>query len=190
MNDRKTRGKPNKIDTLPDSIKERLHELLRGGHTQKSILEQVNALIEQAGLADDEKISRSGLNRYATRMEAIGQEVREVREMADVWVARLGTKPTGDVSKLLMEMLRTQAFRMMSKMMDDPDTVMDADMLKDLALGIQRLESAALVTHKRETEIRKAFAQEVADQAEQVAAETGLTKEGVSLLKKQILGIA
>ncbi len=182
-----TRGRQSKIDQLPDAIKVQLDAMLREGHSQKAILAHVNRSLGKAG---EETISYSSLNRYSTRMESIGKEIREAREVADVWVARLGTKPSGDVSNLLMEMLRTQAFKLMVKLSEDPDQMLDPDMLKDLALGIQRLESAALQTHKREKDIRKAFAEEAANAAEEIASSQGLTREGVAAIKKEILGIA
>lgn len=183
---RPTRGKPSKIDQLPDHLKDQLNEMLRGGYTQKSILEHINARLSEGG---DDTISRSSLNRYSTRMESIGKEIREVREMADVWVARLGNKPSGDVSKLLIEMMRTNLFKFMSEQSVDPDAVFDPDMFKDLALGIQRMESAAMQTHKREAELRKAFAVEAAAKVDDVAKTQGLTREGVKAIKEQILGI-
>jgi hypothetical protein len=161
--------------------------MLREGHTQKAILEHINMKLEAEG---EESISSSSLNRYSTRMESIGREIREVREIADVWVAKLGNKPSGDVSKILIEMMRTNLFRFMTDQSQDPDAVFDPDMFKDLALGIQRLESAAMQTHKREKDIRHAFAEEAAKEIEEAAASQGLTQEGVKAIKEQILGIA
>lgn len=187
MTDRSTRGRPSKIDTLPDHIKEQLNVMLREGYTQVAILNHVNSQLEDVG---EDTISSSSLNRYATKMESVGKEIREVREIADVWVARIGTKPSGDVSKILIEMMRTNLFRFMADQSSDPDAVFDPDMFKDLALGVQRLENAAMQTHKREKEIRKAFAEEAANEAEAVAVAQGLTREGVKAIKEQILGIA
>lgn len=187
MTDRPTRGRPSKIDQLPDHIKEQLDAMLRDGITQKDILAYINEKLSDEG---EDTISYSSLNRYSTRMESIGKEIREAREVADVWVARLGTKPSGDVSNLLMEMLRTQAFKLMVRLSEDPDAMMDPDMLKDLALGIQRLESAAMQTHKREKDIRKAFAEEAANQVESEAKAAGLTSDAINKIKNGILGIA
>lgn len=187
MNDRVTRGRQSKIEQLPDEIKSQLDAMLRQGYSQKSILDYINKQIATDG---GDPISYSSLNRYSTRMESIGKEIREAREMADVWVARLGTQPSGDVSKLLMEMLRTQAFKMMVKLSEDPDAMLDPDMLKDLALGIHRLESAAMQSHKREKDIRKQFAEEAANEAEQELMEQGMSEATVSTIKKRILGIA
>ena len=188
--DRKTRGKPSKIDGLPDAIKARLHELLRGSLPQSEILSIVNGLIDDAGLAKSDKLSKSGLNRYASKMETLGQQIRETREVADAWVARLGTKPTGEVSQLLIELLRTAHFKLLMKTAEDPDEVLDPETLGDLALSIGRLEKASMLSTQREKELRKAFAEEAASEAETAAKAAGLTAEGAKLIKQQILGIA
>jgi Bacteriophage Mu, Gp27 len=187
MSERQTRGRQSKIEQLPDEIKAQLDAMLRDGHSQKAILEHINDQLETEG---EEQLSYSSLNRYSTRMESIGKEIREAREVADVWVSRIGTKPSGDVSNLLIEMMRTQAFKFMVKFSEDPDATLEPEMLKDLALGVQRLESAALQTHKREKDIRSAFAAEAAKEMEAVASESGWSAETVKAAKNRILGIA
>lgn len=188
MKERKKRGKPSKIDLLPSAIKSKLDELLRNNKMQqKDILQAVNELIEDAGL---EKLSASGVNRYSTQMETIGHDIRQAREMAEIWVAKLGTEPTGDVSKLLMEMLRTQSFRLLVKANENPDDVLDPKTIGELALGIQRIEKASILNMEREKEIKKAFADAAVDQIDEAAIQLGLTVEGAELIKKKILGLA
>ena len=46
-----------------------------------------------------------------------------------------------------------------------------------------------MASHKREKEIRTAFAEEAANAMEEVAKSQGLTREGVKAIKAQILGI-
>lgn len=191
MTERKKRGKPSKIDLLPAVLKAELDALLRDGkNNQKDIVAAINQRIEAQGLDDELKLSASGVNRYSTKMETIGNDIRQAREITEMWVAKLGTKPTGEVSQLLMEMLRTQLFKLLVKANDNPDDVLDPKTINDLALGIQRLEQASMINMKREKEIRKAFAEEAAAQVEGIAAQVGLTSEGADLIKQQILGIA
>jgi Bacteriophage Mu, Gp27 len=191
MKERKKRGKPSKIDLLPSAIKSKLDELLRNNKMQqKDILQAVNALIEDAGLDKELKLSASGVNRYSTQMETIGHDIRQAREMAEIWVAKLGTEPTGDVSKLLMEMLRTQSFRLLVKANDNPDDVLDPKTIGELALGIQRIEKASILNMEREKEIKKAFADAAAETIDKTAKQAGLTSEGATLIKQQILGLA
>lgn len=190
MSDRKKRGKRSKVDLLPQPIKSKLDELLRDNkHSQKDILELVNLLIDDAGLSEEQKLSAAGVNRYATQMETIGHDIRQARDMAEIWVAKLGTKPTGDVSQLLMEMLRTQSFRLLVKANETPDDVLDPKTIGELALGIQRIEKASILNMEREKEIKKAFASAAAEQIDEAAIQVGLTTEGAELIKNKILGI-
>ncbi|WP_166838694.1 DUF3486 family protein [Rheinheimera pleomorphica] len=193
MNDKITRGRRSKIDLLPEEIRRELDAKLRDGRlTQQEVLDYINDLIEQSQLPPDEKeqlkISRSGLNRYSTQMETIGKDLRELREVSNALVAQLGDKPTGDVSRMILEIGRTQLFKAM--MSQSSSEEMDIGMIKDAMLAAQRLEAAAMHSHKREKEIRQLFAAEAAEAAEKVASQQGLTAEGVAALKREILGIA
>lgn len=193
MQEKITRGRRSKIDLLPEEIRRELDAKLRDGRlTQQEVLDYINELIEQSQLPTDEKeqlkISRSGLNRYSTQMETIGKDLRELREVSNALVAQLGDKPTGDVSRMILEIGRTQLFKAM--MSQSSSEEMDIGMIKDAMLAAQRLEAAAMHSHKREKEIRQLFAAEAAEAAEKVASQQGLTAEGVAALKREILGIA
>ena len=182
-----TRGRRSKVDLLPDDIRKRLDSGLRDGSiTQAELLEEVNALIKAAGLPEDQQLSRAGINRYATKMEAVGKSLREMREITQVWTTELGDKPTGEVTKLILEMARSQLFK---ALLNEDGEAADVGMIKDAMLAVQRLESAAMASHKREKEIRKLFAEEAANAAETVAKQAGLTAEAVSTIKQEILGI-
>lgn len=190
MSEKPTRGRPSKIDLLPQDIRDQLHHLLRDKrHTQEDIREAVNELIDQNGLGEDMKLSRTGLNRYATRMEEVGARIRQAREISEVWVSKLGEAPTSDVGKMVQELVRTLAYDTTLKLTESPDTVSPKE-LNQLALFSQRIEQAAMVSHKREKDIRAAFAAEAADVAGKAARSAGLSKETVNTIKRQILGIA
>lgn len=158
-------------------------------HTQEQIREAINELIDQHDLPDDMQLSRTGLNRYASRMEAIGAKIRASREMASVWAAKLGSEPTSDVGKLLMEFVKTLAFET-TMSLSDGDTTVEPKALGQLALVAQRIESAQMVSHKREKEIRQAFAEEAAETAEKIVSQAGLSADKAADIKRQILGIA
>lgn len=185
-----TRGRPSKIDLLPEAIRDALHQMLRDKrHTQEQIREAINELIDQHDLPDDMQLSRTGLNRYASRMEAIGSKIRASREMAEIWAAKLGSAPTSDVGKLLMEFVKTLAFETSMALAETEKTV-EPKALGQLALVAQRIESAQMVSHKREKEIRQAFAEEAAETAEKIVSQAGLSADKAADIKRQILGIA
>ncbi|MDK2598649.1 DUF3486 family protein [Pseudoalteromonas obscura] len=193
MSDKAHRGKPSKIDMLPEHIKSTIDEMLRdAGNSQADILFAVNQLILDAGLPEEATISRSGLSRHAQKTEAIAKHLRETRAASEALVAELGDKPMGDTTKLIVEMARTQLFQLFQRQMLEPDSAenIDLDMLKDAMLAAQRLESTAMKAHQREKDIRKAFAEEAAAAAEESAIQAGLTAEGAQQIKNQILGIA
>jgi len=184
---RQTRGRPSKVDQLPEEVKDALNKLLRDGrHTQQDILEHINKL-----LPEDDHLSRSGLNRYATRMEAVGARLKETREVANVWMARFGDEPTSDVLQLVVEMCQGALFKYALKASEgDDDQLFDPDAMKDVTLSIQRLARAAEMNAKREKEIRTAFAEQAAEEAATSAREAGLTDEGARAIRDKILGIA
>lgn len=193
MTDKVTRGRRSKIDLLPEAIRQELDSKLRDGRlTQQDVLDYINDLIDQSQLPTEDKeelkLSRSGLNRYASHLETIGKDLREIREVSNALVAQLGDKPTGDVSRMILEIGRTQLFKAM--MTNSSKEEMDIGMIKDAMLAAQRLEAAAMHSHRREKEIRQLFAAEVAAATEKVAKSAGLTADGVALLKREILGIA
>ena len=179
------RGKQSKIDQLPQDIRERLNELLRGGMSQKHILQEVNALCEAEGV---EQLSKSGVSRYATRMEEVGARLRESREVAEVWVSRLGKAPTSDTGKLVQEFVRTLAFDLTLDAVQSGKPV-EPKALNQMALAMQRIEQAANSSLKREKEIRQAFAEEAASKAEEALVNRGLTSDTITDIKKEILGI-
>lgn len=188
MTDKRTRGKPSKIDQLPDSIKDRLIELLRDpAVTQTSVLAEVNKLIEQAGLPEDEQISRSGLNRYATRMTTVGGRIQEAREVSKQWVDQLGNKPSGEVSKVLIEMVRTLAFDSVLKM-SEGDEMVEPKFIKELAIGVEKLEKAASESQKRERDIQQAFAEQKAKEVEELRGEDGMSEQLESKIRNILLG--
>ncbi len=187
MSETPTRGRRSKVDLLPAKIRKTLDSGLRDGSiTQQELLDEVNKLIEQSGLAQDHKLSRAGLNRYATKMEKVGKSLREMREITQVWTAELGDKPTGEVTKLILEMGRNQLFK---ALINEDGEQADVGMIKDAMLAVQRLESAAMASHKREKEIRNAFAKEAAEAVDKVAKQAGLSAKAVKTIKSEILGI-
>ncbi|EKO3778216.1 DUF3486 family protein [Vibrio cincinnatiensis] len=188
-------NRKSKVELLPEEIRNTLNIFIRSGNmTQKDILEAVNQMIDEAGLPDDAKLSRTGFNRYAKRMEDLGQRLRQSREVAEVWVSKLGEAPTSDVGKLLQEFVRTMAFDTSMKMMEQSEgeegEVISPKALGQLALVVQRIETAAMTSMKREKEIRAAFAAEAAEVAEKIVKQAGITAATAQDIKNQILGIA
>ena len=107
MTDKNTRGRASKVDLLPPNIKTQLAMMLRDKHlSQAQILEEINDLIRDCGLDDSYQLSRTGLNRYASRMEQMASKIRNAREVAEIWTKQFGEAPQSDIGKLLMEIVK------------------------------------------------------------------------------------
>jgi hypothetical protein len=185
----KAKNTKSKVQLLPEPIKTELNTLIRSGAmSQKDILEQINQLIEAAGLPDEDKLSRSGLNRYTVRWSRTGRGSAGPRS-GEVWTSKLGQAPASDLGKMLQEFVRTMAFETSMKLMDDPDKVVDPKSLGQLALVIQRIEAAAMSSHKVEKEIRASALAEAAEAAEKITSKAGLSAETAAAIKREILGI-
>lgn len=189
MTDKITRGRASKIDLLPAEIRSQLAMMLRDkAHTQQQIRDIINALIEDYGLGDEYKISRTGLNRYASKMENMGAKIRASREMAEVWTKQLGEAPESDVGKLLLEFVKTLAFET-SMSMSESEKEISPKVLGQLALVAQRVESAQSVNYKREKEIRKDVIEQAAKAVEEAGKQTGASMEDVAKMVKAVYGI-
>ncbi len=169
------------IDRLPEDIRTKLQELLRDPRvTQLEAVRQINEILEQDGLA---KLSKSAVNRYSLRMDKVGEKLRQSREVAKMWIGKLGAEPQGEVGKLLNEMVRTLAFETTMQMTEGGEPV-EPKMLKDMSIAIERLEKAASENVKREEEIRKQAQKEAMEAIEETGKDKVLTAERIQEIKE------
>ena len=192
MEQKPTRGRASKVDLLPENVRKTLHAMLRDkAIPQSQILDEINTLIADAGLPEEMQLSRSGLNRYATSVEQVGKNLRQMREMTSALTTELGDKPMGETTKLILEMARSQLFKAMMQQIENPEAVVDIDLLKNAMLAAQRLESTAMSSHKREKEIRLAFAEEAANAVgDELRGQDGMSEELEQRIRNVLLGKA
>ncbi|ELH0879107.1 DUF3486 family protein [Vibrio cholerae] len=186
-------NRKSKVDMLPDEIKVPLNALIRSGRMQqKDILAEVHKMIDEAGLGDEAKPSRTAFNRHVKRMEDTLRRLRMGREVAEVWVSKLGEAPVSDVGKLLMEFVQTMAVETSMNMLErsegEEGEVISPKALGQLALVVQRIETAAMTSMKREKEIRDALLEEQRQKLEKLESKAGVTKETLSTIR-EALGI-
>lgn len=180
------------IRTLAPDKLEKLQSLLRDPRfTHNEIVSEINTLLAQDG--DETRISRSALNRYKLKMDKVGEKLQQSREIADMWIARLGAQPQGQIGNLLNEMMRTLSFDLMLHMQDghvDEESLPGfIEALKGLSLTLMRLEKAAGDNVKRDQLIREEAQREAADTAARIAKQGGLTADAINELRSAILGI-
>ncbi|EIE7935692.1 DUF3486 family protein [Salmonella enterica] len=192
--DKPTRGRVKKADLLPDSIRKPLLEMLREKRfTQVQVREEINRLIEEAGLPDEMKLSRGAVWRLASENEEVARDLRDLREQTKAMVAELGDKPTGDTTTLILEMTRSLLFRKLRAARRDleDDGEIDIGLLKNIMLAVQRLESAAERSMKREKEIRAAFAEEMASAVtDELRGVDGMSEELEARIRGVLMGKA
>ncbi|EAO1229808.1 DUF3486 family protein [Salmonella enterica subsp. houtenae] len=192
--DKPTRGRVKKADLLPDSIRKPLLEMLREKRlTQVQVREEINRLIEEAGLPDEMKLSRGAVWRLASENEEVARDLRDLREQTKAMVAELGDKPTGDTTALILEMTRSLLFRKLRAARRDleDDSEIDIGLLKNTMLAIQRLESAAERSMKREKEIESAFAEKMANAVtEELRGTDGMSEELEARIRGVLMGNA
>ena len=188
MTDKNTRGRASKVDLLPPNIKTQLAMMLRDKHlSQAQILEEINAMIRDCGLDDSYQLSRTGLNRYASRMEQMASKIRNAREVAEIWTKQFGEAPQSDIGKLLMEIVKNLAFETSIGMSENGKAEP-----KDLALlssAIQRLEQAESLSFKREQAIRQETIKRAAEAVEEAGKQQGVSLADVQQMVKAVYGI-
>jgi len=190
-------GRASTIEQLPPEVLEQLQGWLRDPRvTQLDAVDLVNALIDQvnAERGDDERVdhvSKSALNRYAQRMDRYGEKLRQSREVAEMWIAKLGAQPQGQVGNLTNELIRTLVFEVSMKLQEsdlDAESLPGVtEQLKDLALTAQRLEKASSENVKREEEIRKQERERLAQEAGAMAEAAGMDEEQAAFWRERFL---
>lgn len=192
--DKPTRGRVKKTDLLPDDIRKPLLAMLREKRlTQVQIREEINRLIDEAGLPDEMKLSSAGISRLASENEEVARDLRDLREQSKALVAELGDRPTGDTTALILEMTRSLLFRKLRAARRDleDDGEIDIGLLKNIMLATQRLESAAERSMKREKEIRSAFAEEMATAVtDELRGTDGMSEQLEARIRGVLLGKA
>lgn len=186
-------AKTSSIEKLPPDILEQLQQLLRDPRcSQLQATAQINEVLEQQG--HDDRISKSAVNRYDLKMREVGDRLKQSRQMAEMWIAKIGAAPQGQIGHLVNEILRTLSFELSMKITEGEITDKNMSniigMLQKLSLATMRLERASTENIKREAEIRKQAANDAAAAAEEKLASQGMSAEAIQSIKNDILGIA
>ena len=186
-------SRPSTIDSLPSEVRDALHSWLRDPSiTQTEATARTNALLADLDI-DHPPVSRHAVNRYSLRMKAVGERLVQSRQVADAWIAKLGSRPGGKMGHLVTEMLRTLVFEVSLKLQDAELTSESLPgvtaQLRQLSLAAQRLERASSESERRESEIRRRAAEEAAAAAKESLKRRGLSDQVVAEIQSEILGM-
>jgi|GEM_PF-189008 len=183
-------GRKSKVEALPGPVKREVDELLKTGRfTLDDIIAHLRKLADEHQVPAEELPSRSALGRYAQNFERTAARMREAKQLAEVWVGKLGHEPESKIGRLITEMLRTVAFQQLAAMGDDTAAVESMDIML-IAKAIKDLESAEKISIDREIKIREQVAKEAAKVVDEAAREGGLSAERAGELRRKVLGLA
>ncbi|RLA20262.1 MAG: hypothetical protein DRQ62_10775 [Gammaproteobacteria bacterium] len=179
-------GRKSTIDLLPEALKQALNALLRDpAVTQLEAAEEVNRLLKQAG--EEERISKSSVNRYSMKMDKIGAKLKQSREISKMWIAELGSQPQGQVGHLLNEVVRNLAFDTAIALSEEEEPV-PPKLIRELSIAIEKLERAASVNEKRTMEIKQQARAEAAEELTKELKNEGISEAVEASIKRILLG--
>jgi len=145
-------GVKSSIETeLEDDDRKALDQLIMDG---KLTLDRIVKWLDEKGYG----ISRSAVGRHAKKVESVGAKLRQSRVMTEALVTELGPDISeGKQGRVLVEVLRTLTFDLMSgRMSDDSDTdEFDTKDVANLAKALKDLASANKIDFDRELKIRE-----------------------------------
>jgi hypothetical protein len=186
-------ARPSSIEILPPDILESLQALLRDPRvSQLSAVAEINAILSRRG---EPPVSKSALNRYAAKMGKAGEKLRQSREIAEMWIAKLGNAPQGKTGQLINELTRTMIFDVNLKLMEQMETGEELDLeatmgvLKDVALSVARLEKAASLNEDREKAIREEEAKKTAAKITALKGDPKLDAKTLNFVTEALYGI-
>ncbi len=160
--------------------------------THATATDLINEYLASRGEA--QRVSRSAVGRYDQRMRHVGARLRESRAAAEAWIDKLGAAPQGQLGHLVNEILRTLAFGISLKLQEGE--LSEASLpalitqLKQLSVAAATLERASSENVKREVEIQRRAAEDLAGRAEGEAGSSGgpITPERLRALVAEVYG--
>lgn len=179
-------GRRSTVAAMPRELVEACNGLIRDGHT----IEEILAALQGMGA----QVSRSAVGRYVKSARESMEKYRQAQEVAKVWVDKLEAEPSGDVGRLLPEMLRVVAFQTLTSMGESEqhvgamDVMLLAKALKDIA-GATKTNVDVELQLRRVREQTQAKADAAAAEVEQMTRQAGMSEALVSTIRSRILGV-
>jgi hypothetical protein len=133
------------IELLPAEVKSDLDKKLASG---QMTLDQLLDYLDEQGVM----VSRSALGRYRKTFEDTAAKLRESREVATAFAKELGSVPNDEMGQLLIELVHTLTFKMLSS--PQAESFKSSDLMK-LAITLKSLSSAKVDSTKLALEIRE-----------------------------------
>nr|WP_294915371.1 phage protein Gp27 family protein [uncultured Neokomagataea sp.] len=190
-------ARKSSIERLPEAVRQRIQQLLDGGHTLDEILEA----LEPLGVVG---ISRSALGRYTKATANLTVWRNRSRDVAQALAAQLGTAEVGRHAQLNIELLHTTILDLFLKA-QDPESGADlskgakAAMSGDpmgislLARALESLSKASKtdIEYRADVEkhVREALQAEAKENIGVIAKSQGLSAETAAALMSGAFGV-
>lgn len=180
-------GNRSTIERLDQSIVDECSRLIKAGRTIDEITQALRGL--------DADVSRSAVGRYVKSAKKAMESYTKAQEVAKVWVDRLEAEPSGDVARLLPQMLQAVAFNTIEGMAEGEGTVKPGDImfmakaLRDIVgTGKTNIDVELKLREVREETRRKALDDAAAAVGDTARAQ-GMDEAQVTFWRQQVLGV-
>lgn len=187
---REGRGRLSTIDLLPDEAEPdviwAIDALRERKMPQNAILAEFNARLADRGIAG---VSKSAWSRFSVRKAIQFRQLDEVRKISDELVTSLGVDGPDHLTVTVAEMIKLAAFRMLERR---PEDGQDTKGLLELGRAVNAAVAAqkASADHRNKLEERlNTTVEEVAEKAETLAKEAGLSADRVAQMRREVLGL-
>lgn len=172
-------ARKTKIDRLPPELRDLIGRLREAGKT--------NAEIRAALQELDVHIARSTLGDHLRQLDAIGEEIRRGRQVAEALIARLGGAAGAGLAGWNVELVQAAIMRLMTAAAGREVEIEPREMAL-IADALAKLARAGKDDVDRELAVRQAVTSEAAEVAGEVARREGLSAEAIAGLRAAILG--
>ena len=152
-------GRPSKIDQLPAEVRDLIADLRGRGHTIDNIMVALRGL----DLPADDLPSRSGVGRHVEKFDAIIEQARRSRAIAEAVIARAADEPESRAARANIELTHTLVMNLMGKLAEDGDDVqLGPQDIQFVAKALDHLGRAS----KSDVELRKQIRADLAAEAD------------------------
>ena len=96
-------ARKSSIDTLPKPVKDRIRTLIQ---ENRLTLDQILDELEK-DFGDQKTPSRTALHRHKKKYAKVIESINEKRDLAEMFVRELGTRPESNQGRMLVEMMHS-----------------------------------------------------------------------------------
>lgn len=140
-------SRPSKIDRLPAEIREAIGRLRERGHT----IDEILAHLQTLGVGG---VSRSGLGRHVQEIDALGEQLRNSRAVADALVQRFGDAPENRQARLNIELMHALIMKLFIAGDGEP-VQLDAEQAMLISTALRNLATASKSDAELAAKLRK-----------------------------------